>query len=67
MSTYDFHVGQAVVYRDPNWPASVPSEQGVITAINPSFVFVRYGSDTHSKATLDVALTPLNKGKNNED
>ena len=36
------HVGSGVVYR---------GEDGTITSVNDSFVFVRYGSDQHSKAT----------------
>ena len=40
-------IGNAVVYR----PLGGPVEQGVITSVNDYFVFVRYGADTHSKAT----------------
>jgi hypothetical protein len=43
-------VGRLVVYKKP-WMEHKDVEQGVITSFNDSFVFVRYGSDTHSKAT----------------
>lgn len=31
-------------------------EYGVITSVNERYVFVRYGSDTHSKATKSSDL-----------
>lgn len=34
-------------------------EEGVITGLNERFVFVRYGSDQHSKATRPDDLYPL--------
>jgi len=42
-------VGRKVVYqaRHPN----AEREEGVITSFNDHSVFVRYGSDVHSKAT----------------
>jgi hypothetical protein len=33
-----------------------PKEEGVITSVNSTFVFVRYGSDQHSKATRPQEL-----------
>lgn len=44
------NVGEAVVYRPPgdNW---VVAERGVITGVSGGWVFVRYGTDAHSKAT----------------
>lgn len=38
-------IGRKVFY------AGSTIERGVITSFNESFVFVRYGSDLHSKAT----------------
>lgn len=46
------HVGRAVVYR----PTHGSVEQGVITSMNDHFVFVRYGADTHAKATEPALL-----------
>lgn len=39
---------RAVIYRPPGGTA----ERGVITGFNDSVVFVRYGHDANSKATL---------------
>jgi hypothetical protein len=49
------HVMRLVVYR----PKVGPTEVGVITSVNEHVVFVRYGADTHSKATKaeDLELT----------
>ena len=44
-------IGRGVIYYDHNW-----LNEGVITSVNDSFVFVRYGSDTGSKATLAETL-----------
>lgn len=49
------HIGNAVVYYVDDGLA----EQGVITSVNEVYVFVRYGSDMHSKATRAEDLTPL--------
>lgn len=46
-------VGRKVIYRPY---VGGPAEVGVITSITPVFVFVRYGNDTHSKATGSEAL-----------
>ena len=46
------NVGRAVVYR--HGPSAV--EEGVITSVNDRWVFVRYGSDKNSKATLAQML-----------
>lgn len=43
-------IGRKVVYL-PSYKYSSGVEEGVITSFNDSFVFVRYGADTHSKAT----------------
>ena len=39
--------GRKVVYR-----GGEALEEGVITSFNPAYVFVRYGADAGSKATL---------------
>lgn len=44
-------IGRKVVYAATPWDSSRPPEEGVVTSVNDHFVFVRYGSDTHSKAT----------------
>jgi hypothetical protein len=47
------------VYRAAHVPVDAPGEEGVITSVNSSMVFVRYGSDAHSKATCPIDLSPL--------
>lgn len=59
------HIGDGVVYH-PYAPALDPVEQGVITSVNHRFAFVRYGSDTGSKATSPELLTLLRKGESGE-
>jgi hypothetical protein len=46
-------IGRKVVYMNIN---NNKPEEGVITSFNERFVFVRYGADTHSKATNRAAL-----------
>lgn len=41
------NIGARVVYR----PKEGEMETGVITGNNSNYVFVRYGADSHSKAT----------------
>lgn len=58
------HVGDGVVYlplRAPFPPGGLPHqlEDGVITSVNDSYVFVRYAGDQHSKATAPEFLTLL--------
>lgn len=49
-------IGRTVIYR--RWPVTAgPSDIGVITSVNDTYVFVRYRSDTHSKATDPRDLT----------
>ena len=43
-------IGRLVIYKK-DWMEPDEHEQGVITSISECFIFVRYGSDTHSKAT----------------
>ena len=52
-------VGQKVIYRAPHVRSDQPGEEGVITSVSGQFVFVRYGSDTHSKATEAAMLTAV--------
>lgn len=47
------HVGSKVVYRT----SYGRTEEGVITSVMKTFVFVRYGSDSGSKATQPESLT----------
>ncbi len=54
------HVGHGVVYRAPHIGAADQGpEQGEITSVGEQYVFVRYGSDFHAKATDPAALTLL--------
>ena len=41
--------GDLVIYRPPGQPDK--AEQGVITGVSHTAVFVRYAGDTHAKAT----------------
>lgn len=50
-------VGRKVIYGFGGWKDGV--EEGVITSVNETFVFVRYGADHGSKATPPEALTLL--------
>jgi len=52
-------IGRKVIYRPGHKGA--PVEEGVITSVNDQFVFVRYGADTGSKATLPRDLESLRK------
>lgn len=49
-------IGLKVIYRSPGNPLA---EEGVITSVNDSFVFVRYGSQAGSQATYPADLSPL--------
>lgn len=49
------HIGNKVVYRTGYGRV----EEGVVTSVNDRFVFVRYGSDVHSKSTDPSAIEPL--------
>lgn len=54
------HVGSKVVYHAMHQdPAKEQGEEGVITSVGNGVVFVRYGADTHSKATLADQLTAV--------
>jgi hypothetical protein len=45
-------IGRKVIYEVTPWDGGYPAlDEGVITSVNDHYVFVRYGSDTHSKAT----------------
>ena len=45
-------IGRAVVYQPGHWSNRDAQEQGIITSFNETMVFVRYGSNPQSKATL---------------
>lgn len=47
-------IGSGVVFRGG---ASSEDEDGVITSVNDTYVFVRYGGDQHGKATRPEDLT----------
>lgn len=44
-------IGRSVVYIGNRYEGG-STEQGVITSISPHYVFVRYGADVTSKATM---------------
>lgn len=46
-------IGRRVIYRPY---VGATAEVGVITSISPSYVFVRYGFEVHSKATNSADL-----------
>lgn len=57
---HQFQLDQKVVYRPPHVRPDQPGEEGVVTSVGRSYIWVRYGSDVHSKATLPELLTPIN-------
>lgn len=46
-------IGRKVIYRDRS---GFKVEEGVIMSMNDKYVFVRYGSETTSKATRQMDL-----------
>lgn len=54
------HIGDEVVYH-PYAPDLDPVEQGVITSVNDSYVYVRYVGDLASKGTAPELLTLLKR------
>jgi hypothetical protein len=44
-------IGCKVVYRATHVAPGEPGEEGVITSVNSSYVFVRYGAHANSAAT----------------
>ena len=50
LETAKKNIGNKVLYYVRGNRDLIP-EEGVITSANDMFIFVRYGSDTHSKAT----------------
>lgn len=50
-------VGQPVVYSKFGAADFVGPEYGIITSVGDPYVFVRYGTDTGSKATYPTDLT----------
>lgn len=59
--TYD-DIGRSVIYTGNRYPGGKP-EEGVITSFNGYTVFVRYGSDKHSKGTSASDLEWVNPRK----
>lgn len=45
------HIGDSVIYTPFEGCDASELEFGTITSVNDSYVFVRYGNDTISKAT----------------
>lgn len=56
------NVGRGVIYR----PGVGQPEAGVITSVNDTHVFVRYGADRGSKATRPSDLELEHRGENDE-
>ena len=56
-------IGRKVLYMYPVLRGYGPAEEGVITSFNTTCVFVRYGNDLHSKATLREDLEFLVKAR----
>lgn len=54
-----FHEGQKVVYRAPHVAHDEPGEEGVVVKDGINYVHVRYGNDTHAKATPKACVTPV--------
>lgn len=52
-------VGLKVVYRAAHIQPYEAGEEGVITSVGPSYVFVRFGADYGSKATAAHMLEPV--------
>ena len=62
MRIEDAEVGRAVVYTPYKGCPPDALEEGIITSKNDKYVFVRYGSNYHSKATSPEDLEPVGKG-----
>jgi hypothetical protein len=54
LDTARAHANSRVIFHDERLG---PVEEGVITSVNDHYVFVRYGSDVHAKATPPEALS----------
>jgi hypothetical protein len=50
------NIGKWVVYTPFDGCSKDQKEIGIITSVNESYVFVRYGNELHSKATLPEDL-----------
>lgn len=50
-------IGQQVVYRAPHIGQTEAGEQGVVTSVNDTYVFVRYGTHLTAQATPPERLT----------
>ena len=57
------NIGRSVVYRRP-W---CETEQGAITSVSETSVFVRYLGDMHSKGTCPEDLDWLTPGGESDD
>lgn len=54
-------VGCKVVYRSLHLSVSEQGDEGVITSVNDTWVFVRYGSQTGSQATSPTMLEAVSR------
>lgn len=51
-------IGNKVVYRAPHQHRyDSPGQEGVVTSVNDTYVFVRYGASTTSQATRPQDLS----------
>jgi len=51
MTFEEVKIGRKVIYTPKGNYSNKVLEEGVITSKNSKFIFVRYGSDCHSKST----------------
>ena len=57
------NIGRGVVYRRPG----CKPEQGVITSVSVTLVFVRYAGNMHSRGTYPADLEWLTPGGESDD
>ena len=63
------NIGRGVIYRRHYWLSGLPvceAEQGTITGVSETTVFVRYLGDMHSKGTYPSDLEWLSGGGTDE-
>src|SRR5690349_22814335 len=61
MTLDEIHEGMRVLYLPPHAHGDrthPDCQRGIVTSKNPAQVFVRYGDDRHSHATLPALLVP---------
>jgi hypothetical protein len=65
MTLDEIHEGMQVLYIPPHAKGErthPDCQQGIVTSKNTTHVFVRYGTDRHSNATLPALLVPDDAG-----